>query len=171
MKYSLHTRRNTLMIFVTLCLLIILWGCKKGENHDGHDHSEHSPKEHIEEIVDYSRDEHTEDGHIEEDIDDHSEHDDKEDDHSGHGHSENADDNHENELIVELSEQAQNLAEIRLGQVKMSKIGATLELLGEIAFIDDKVAHITPRYAGIAKEVLKPLGEQVNKGDVLAVIE
>ncbi len=195
MKYSVNTKRNKLMVLLTLCLTIMFWGCGKNEVQDNHDHSEHSSKEHKEETDDNSEHGQTENEHKEEDTDDHSEHDhtgdkheknDKEkdahsdcdhpeeesaekEDHSGHGHDK--EDEQENKLVVELSEQALKLVEIKLGKVTMSKIGTILELPGEIAFNDDNVAHITPRYAGIAKEVHKKLGEPVNKGDLLAVIE
>ncbi|MBT4333364.1 MAG: HlyD family efflux transporter periplasmic adaptor subunit, partial [Candidatus Cloacimonetes bacterium] len=142
------------------------------DTHTDYDHSKEKTEEKIKD--DHLGHDHAEDENIEEEKEAHEQEihkDDDEEGHSGHGHSEKDDNDNEDELIVELSEQALKLAEIKLGKVKMSKIGTTLELPGEIAFNDDKVAHITPRYAGIAKEVHKQLGEQVKKNDVLAVIE
>ncbi|MBW1745140.1 MAG: efflux RND transporter periplasmic adaptor subunit, partial [Deltaproteobacteria bacterium] len=42
---------------------------------------------------------------------------------------------------------------------------------GEIGFNEDRLAHITPRYPGIVKKVVKQLGETIQKGELLAVVE
>lgn len=44
-------------------------------------------------------------------------------------------------------------------------------LPGEIALNADKMVHVVPRVPGIVREVRANLGDQVHKGDVLAVIE
>ncbi len=169
MKYSVKIKSNKFMMLIALCLTIMLWGCGTNNNetqhnqdHAGHDHAE---AEHIEEAIHDNEEKDAHSGCTGEKHEEEAE----EKDHSGHRHAEK--DEQGDELAVELTEQAQKLADIKLGKVKMSKIGTTLELPGEIVFNDDNVAHITPRYAGIAKEVRKQLGQQVNKGDVLAVIE
>jgi cobalt-zinc-cadmium efflux system membrane fusion protein len=46
-----------------------------------------------------------------------------------------------------------------------------VELPGEIALNADKVAHIVPRFPGIALEVRKNLGDRVGEGEVLAVVQ
>lgn len=190
MKYLVNTKRNKLMILATICLAIMLWGCGKNEAHDGHDCSEHSKEEHKEDKIDHSGHNHAEgehnshegkDDHSEEDAHsdcDHSKeehpqekHKEEKEDHSDHGHSDEVPCSGDEEIVVELTDQAMKLADVKLEKVKRSKIATTLELPGEIAFNDDNVAHITPRYAGIAKEVHTQLGEKVNRDDVLAVIE
>ena len=45
-----------------------------------------------------------------------------------------------------------------------------LQLPGEIAFNDDRTAHVVPRVAGVVEAVPVSLGQQVRKGQVLAVI-
>ena len=191
MKYSIKTYTLRLMTLAIFCLMILLWGCGNVDSHEGHDHSSNSSEEHQEASIehsdnkqskqeDHSGHDHAEGEHLEEENEeDHAEDDheeevhleeENEEDHTGHGHLDESDEQTD-ELVVELSEQAQKLAEIKLEKVALSSIGTSLELPGEIAFNEDNVAHITPRYAGITKEVHAQLGEQVNKGDLLAVIE
>lgn len=50
-------------------------------------------------------------------------------------------------------------------------IDSGIELVGEILPNGDRLAHITPRFPGIVREVLKQAGDHVRAGDVLAVIE
>ncbi|MBL0063013.1 MAG: efflux RND transporter periplasmic adaptor subunit [bacterium] len=46
-----------------------------------------------------------------------------------------------------------------------------IKLPGEITYNSDHLAHIAPRFPGVVKEVRKQLGERVQKGEVLALIE
>ena len=45
------------------------------------------------------------------------------------------------------------------------------DLPGEIVIDPDRLAHIIPRFPGIVKEVRKNLGEPVEQGEVLAIVE
>ncbi|MBC8214873.1 MAG: efflux RND transporter periplasmic adaptor subunit [Candidatus Marinimicrobia bacterium] len=47
----------------------------------------------------------------------------------------------------------------------------TIELPGEIQVDPNRLAHITPRFDGIVKEVYKFIGQPVKTGDLLAIIE
>lgn len=49
-------------------------------------------------------------------------------------------------------------------------IRSALQLPGEIAFNEDKTAHVVPRVGGVVESVVVSLGQQVVKGQVLAVI-
>ncbi|MDR7336190.1 MAG: efflux RND transporter periplasmic adaptor subunit [Roseateles sp.] len=49
-------------------------------------------------------------------------------------------------------------------------IRTALKLPGEIAFNEDKTAHVVPRVGGVVESVAVSLGQQVTKGQVLAVI-
>jgi cobalt-zinc-cadmium efflux system membrane fusion protein len=51
------------------------------------------------------------------------------------------------------------------------QIRSTLQLSGEIQFNQDQVAHVVPRLAGVVVRSAKILGDQVNKGELLAVLE
>ena len=46
-----------------------------------------------------------------------------------------------------------------------------VRLPGEIVFNEDRVVHLVPRVAGIAREVARTVGDPVKSGDVLAVID
>lgn len=46
-----------------------------------------------------------------------------------------------------------------------------ISLPGEVHPNQDRLAHIVPRYPGIVREVRKTVGDQVKRGEVLAVIE
>jgi len=145
---------------------VILWSVDK-DDHAGHDHTAHEKVE---------VDEHT--GH------DHSIHEEAEENHEGHdhvveveevddheGHDHSLEDDHSGEMEIKLSSQAVKLAEIKMEKVFKTQLAKTIEMSGEVGFNEDRVANITPRYAGIARQVKKHLGEFVKKGDVLAVVE
>ncbi|MGH7340511.1 MAG: efflux RND transporter periplasmic adaptor subunit, partial [Candidatus Rokuibacteriota bacterium] len=46
-----------------------------------------------------------------------------------------------------------------------------VELLGAVRPNGDRLAHITPRFAGIVREVRRNVGDRVRAGEVLAVLE
>lgn len=98
------------------------------------------------------------------DDDDHE----NEKDHTEEGEHEK-DDEHEDEIC--LSEKAIELAGITLAEVTKVSIARTIELPGEIGFNEDRLAHITPRFAGVVKDIRKRLGEWVKNGEILATIE
>ncbi|NNE09477.1 MAG: HlyD family efflux transporter periplasmic adaptor subunit [Gemmatimonadetes bacterium] len=72
---------------------------------------------------------------------------------------------------------------VRLSQAEMDEFGiildvagpgtivSTLELPGEVVPNADRLAHIVPRFPGIATEVRARIGDYVRKGEVLAIIE
>ncbi len=51
-----------------------------------------------------------------------------------------------------------------------AKIKSALILPGEIHFNEDRTAHVVPRLAGVVEKVQADLGQQVKKGQVLAMI-
>ncbi|RJR31720.1 MAG: HlyD family efflux transporter periplasmic adaptor subunit [Candidatus Latescibacterota bacterium] len=80
----------------------------------------------------------------------------------GHGHEEDA---------VTLTAEAMRLAGVRIREISLESIGRTIELPGEIRYNDERLIHITPRFAGVIREVRARIGEPVRRGEVLAVIE
>lgn len=72
---------------------------------------------------------------------------------------------------VKLTQAQIDNAGVRVAKVGEGDIYKTIELLGEIVLNEETTTHISPRYAGSAVEVRKRLGDMVEKGDVLAVIE
>lgn len=87
------------------------------------------------------------------------------DEHAGHGHGEI------DAIEVTLSKKAMELAGFEFAKIKEGKIKTTIELSGEVAYNQDRLAHIVPRFPGIVKKVYKKLGDYVKIGEVLAEIE
>jgi membrane fusion protein, heavy metal efflux system len=75
------------------------------------------------------------------------------------------------EARAELSEEAIKNAGVKTELVGPQKIKRIIELSGEIVLNESKVVHIVPRLAGVVKKVFKHLGDDVKKGDVLAILE
>lgn len=103
---------------------------------------------------------------------DHAGHDDHErhDDHAGHdGH-----DDHEGETEeghVAISSEVLKEAGIEFAPVGPRVLAETIEFAGEVVLNSDRLAHIVPRFPGVAREVRKQLGDKVRAGDVMAIIE
>ncbi|NIA18583.1 MAG: efflux RND transporter periplasmic adaptor subunit [Simkaniaceae bacterium] len=96
----------------------------------------------------------------------------QDDHHDEHGTNEQLDD-HEGESGAELVLTPEVLDEfgIVIGTVSEGVLEKTIELPGEIQIDPDRLAHITPRFDGVVKEVFKQIGDQVIKNELLAVIE
>jgi len=85
-------------------------------------------------------------------------------------HSEGHTDEHEARR-VSLAPEAIEASGIEVAVAGPHVIEIILELPGEVVANADKLAHIVPRFPGIAREVRKSLGDQVTRDEVLAVIE
>ncbi len=96
------------------------------------------------------------------------EHEEHAEEHDGE-HGEEGHEGEENEVV--LSDTAAVLAGITTEPVRLGNIDRSFVLPGEIVPDGDRVLHVAPRFAGIVKQVRKDIGEAVNVGDVLAVIE
>jgi membrane fusion protein, heavy metal efflux system len=92
----------------------------------------------------------------------------------GHGHHEKpgADAGHAaEEGRVKLGPEALANAELEVLVAAPATIDVTLALSGELAVNAERLAHVTPRVAGTVREVKKQLGDEVRKGDVLAILD
>jgi cobalt-zinc-cadmium efflux system membrane fusion protein len=93
-----------------------------------------------------------------------------------HGHEEageHADDKHREEAgagAIALSPEQLKAAGIRVDTAGPGLIRSVLQLPGEIRFNEDRTAHVVPRVAGVVEAVPVALGQQVRRGQVLAVI-
>jgi len=102
----------------------------------------------------------------------------------GHGHGETADDGHDDHdghADDEDDEHGDDV--VRLTAQQLAQAGVIIEPLGggtlishialpaEVGMNQDSILHVTPRVPGIVVQVEGYLGAQVNKGDLLAVIE
>jgi len=72
---------------------------------------------------------------------------------------------------IALSDEAIQSNDIRLEKAGPGRISHVVELPGEIVLNADKVAHIVPRFSGITLNVHKNLGDRVDSGEVLAVVQ
>jgi cobalt-zinc-cadmium efflux system membrane fusion protein len=72
---------------------------------------------------------------------------------------------------VRMDDATANNAGVEVKTAGPMKIRSTLELSGEIQFNQDRVAHVVPRLAGVVVRSAKNLGDQVKKGELLAVLE
>ncbi len=72
---------------------------------------------------------------------------------------------------TEIGEEAQKEAGIVTATVAAGLIRSKLELNGRIAANEHRIAHIIPRFPGVVKEARKEIGDRVEKGEVLAIIE
>lgn len=104
----------------------------------------------------------------------------------GHGHGDADEHSHKHDEVHGEAEEAHHHAEtpaveftsevmskwgISLERPKPARLSILLPLNGRIRTIEDRVAHIVPRFSGVIKDVRKQLGDPVSKGEVLAVIE
>ena len=71
---------------------------------------------------------------------------------------------------IELSDQQIKDNSIDIQTVGPAKIRATATLPGEIRFNEDKTSHVVPRVSGIVQDIQANSGQQVKKGQILAVI-
>jgi membrane fusion protein, heavy metal efflux system len=147
---------------------------KQHAEHEGHDHDEHD--EDAKHAEPESHDDHA--GHDEdakhaehEGDDDHDGHDEhakpaEKDDHDDHaGHDEEA------ETIIPLTEKQRKAAGIVLSTAGSGALSQSIRLPGEVAINADRVAHIVPRSPGIARQVNNRVGDRVQAGEVMAVLE
>lgn len=72
---------------------------------------------------------------------------------------------------VKLSPDQINNAGIEIASVNSGILKTEALFPAEIKLNADNVAHIFPRYSGIVRQVHKNVGDQVKKGDLLAVVE
>ncbi len=75
------------------------------------------------------------------------------------------------EARVELSPDAAKTSGVVVETVGPAKIKGTLKVNGRIVPNEEQMKHVVPRYPGVLKEVLKKLGDQVTKDELLAIVE
>jgi cobalt-zinc-cadmium efflux system membrane fusion protein len=72
---------------------------------------------------------------------------------------------------VELDEKKSKNANLDVEVAGPAKIKPTLQLYGKIAMNEDALANVSPRFPGLVKTVSVRLGDKVEKGQVLAIVE
>ena len=61
-------------------------------------------------------------------------------------------------------------AEISVRAAVAVRLDTFIRMPGEIKFNEDRTAHVTPRVDGIVEQVVASLGQQVKKGELLAIV-
>lgn len=72
---------------------------------------------------------------------------------------------------IQLGEPSVRQANIEVEAAGPAIVRRTLRLTGRIQPNEDRLAHLIPRFPGIVREVYKRLGDSVEKGEVLAVVQ
>jgi len=80
-------------------------------------------------------------------------------------------DDHEQERIVALDQTEIEEFDIEVATAGPGKIQALIDLPGQITLNADRLVHVVPRVAGTARQIKKVLGDHVQKGEVMAVLE
>ncbi len=139
-------------ILLLIYMIMAFSGCQKSNDiHSEHNHSDHETT--VDHMVQETKGMH-------DDNDEGEDHSDP-DEHEGIN---------ENEGVI-LSEQGRLLAGIRMVDVSKVQIGKQIEIPGEVGFNEDGLAHITPRYPGVVRDVFVQVGQHVEQGTELAIIE
>lgn len=84
-------------------------------------------------------------------------------------HKDLMDEGHED--VVKLTQAEIDEFEIVISTAASGLLRLSVTVPGEVTVNFDKQAHVAPRFPGIVTKVLKHLGDNVKKGDVLAIIE
>lgn len=72
---------------------------------------------------------------------------------------------------TELSEEALKIAKITVETAGPREISSITHVYGRLLLNQNRVAHIKPRFAGVIKNIRKDLGDKIERGEALAVIE
>ncbi|HEX3444074.1 MAG TPA: efflux RND transporter periplasmic adaptor subunit, partial [Chthoniobacterales bacterium] len=72
---------------------------------------------------------------------------------------------------IELDGKKSKNANLEVEVAGPAKIKPTLQLYGKIAMNEDALANVSPRFPGLVKTVSVRLGDRVEKGQVLAIVE
>jgi cobalt-zinc-cadmium efflux system membrane fusion protein len=72
---------------------------------------------------------------------------------------------------TELSDEALKVANISVERAGPQEIATVFDVFGRLLPSQNKVAHFIPRFSGIVREIRKDLGDRVERGETLAVIE
>jgi len=127
-----------------------------GETHENHDHqdNDHEVSDHQEKL---KHDDHSNCNH----------------DHSSHNHTPANPQAAESctESAVKMSAEEIKRFGIVVEKVKRNRLEVLAKAQGEISLNRDRMAHIVPRVSGIVQEVRSTLGDFVEKGEIMAILE
>lgn len=129
-------------------------------DHEGHDH-DHKGHDHDHEGHDHHHEDHDHDheGHDH----DHEGHDHS---HKGHNH-----DGHDHDDSIKLTEEQIKSSNIVISEAGKGKLSKQISLNGEINVNTDNQIHHIAKAKGICQKINYTLGDEIRKGDVLAVVD
>ena len=153
-----HTAKPHVLSLILISALVFCWlflpaGHLAGEEND---HQRAPAQSEHQEDTEHN---HAQDEH---ELDDHTVRDEAEE--NEHGHNEHED-------MVRLTDAEMEEFEVEIDVAGPGKLHLEVVVPGEIAVNYDRLAHIGPRFPGVVTEVRKHVGDDVTKGEVLAVIE
>lgn len=165
-------RRNLLIaLMISACMLCPAHG-SFAQDHNDHAHEE-SHEQHDEAEGHAHDDGHENHNDHAEETDDHDEHGheqhEDEDAHDDHGHGDEHDEHEEGK--TEIEPDAAKNAGVVIKTAAAATIGNVIPLTGRIVINQNTQANVRARFPGIVRSVEVNLGETVEKGQVLAVIE
>ncbi|KLN54346.1 efflux RND transporter periplasmic adaptor subunit [Variovorax paradoxus] len=76
----------------------------------------------------------------------------------------------EDEEKIAFTDEQIKAADMTIESAGPARIKSSLQLPGEIKFNEDRTAHVVPRVAGVVDSVPANLGQEVKRGQVLAVL-
>ncbi|KQW64766.1 efflux RND transporter periplasmic adaptor subunit [Variovorax sp. Root411] len=76
----------------------------------------------------------------------------------------------EDEEKIAFTDEQIKAADVSIESAGPARIKTSLQLPGEIKFNEDRTAHVVPRVAGVVDSVPANLGQEVKRGQVLAVL-
>lgn len=82
-----------------------------------------------------------------------------------------AEESHHDEKQVRLTAEQLKNADIKIEEAGPATIKTMVPVYGKVAANEEALAHVMPRFTGIVKAVRKRLGDNVERGEVLAQIE
>lgn len=85
----------------------------------------------------------------------------------GHDH----DEDEEEENVLHLTPEQRKRFGIVLSTAGAGALRNEIRLAGEVSFNEDRLSHLSPRVSGVVREVRKTIGDSVEAGEVLAVID
>lgn len=93
-------------------------------------------------------------------------------DHDEHGEAEGHEDHRDHEPgVVRLSPDKRAALHIEAVEVRSGALTSVLELPGQVEWNTDRLVHVTPRVPGVVLSVERTLGENVETGDLLCVLD
>lgn len=153
-------------------------------DHDGHDHGE---LQHSGEIHEENEMSHDPDGHeTHEDHEDHTDHEDHvnhedqevheehegEDDHEdAEEHEEHGDHEGHEDHGLTMSSGEKRRAGLVIAQAGPGDLHKQITLRGEVRLNEDRVAHVVSLVPGICRETSKTVGDNIEEGEVLVILE